>query len=124
VADLLNRLAEKNVAAYYIGQLLAAFRKDQNGAKHGTFEAQAFGRPSVSNQPLVEPLINRELEILDLLPQRLRNKEIAAKLFISPKTVKNTWTTSTVSSMSAPLSRQLIKVISWAFSRIDRRRGR
>jgi len=46
------------------------------------------GRPSVSNQPLVEPLTNRELEILDLLAQRLRNKEIAANLFISPRTVK------------------------------------
>jgi LuxR family maltose regulon positive regulatory protein len=46
------------------------------------------GRPSVSNQPLVESLTNRELEILDLLAQRLRNKEIAAKLFISPKTIK------------------------------------
>ena len=85
---LLKRLAEKNVASGYIGQLLAAFREDQSGVKHGTFETQTVGRPSVSNQPLVEPLTNRELEILDLLAQRLRNKEIAAKLFISPKTVK------------------------------------
>jgi LuxR family maltose regulon positive regulatory protein len=85
---LLKRLAEKNVASGYIGQLLAAFREDQSGVKHGTFETQTVGRPSVSNQPLVEPLTNRELEILDLLAQRLRNKEIAAKLFISSKTVK------------------------------------
>jgi LuxR family maltose regulon positive regulatory protein len=85
---LLKRLAEKNVASGYIGQLLAAFREDQSGVKHETFETQTVGRPSVSNQPLVETLTNRELEILDLLAQRLRNKEIAAKLFISPKTVK------------------------------------
>ena len=81
-------LYEKNVASGYIGQLLAAFREDQTGANHETFEPQAVGRPSVSNQPLVAPLTNRELEILDLLAQRLRNKEIAAKLFISHKTVK------------------------------------
>ncbi len=43
---------------------------------------------SLINQPLDEPLANRELEILSLLEQRLRNKEIAEKLFISPETVK------------------------------------
>ena len=42
----------------------------------------------MSTQPLVEPLTNRELEILDLLAQRFQNKEIAEKLFISPETVK------------------------------------
>ena len=41
-----------------------------------------------TSQPLVEPLTNRELEILDLLTQRLSTKEITAKLFISPGTVK------------------------------------
>jgi LuxR family maltose regulon positive regulatory protein len=85
---LLKRLAEKNAASGYIGQILAAFRENQSVVKHGTFETQTVGRPSVSNQPLVAPLTNRELEILDLLAQRLRNKEIAANLFISPKTVK------------------------------------
>jgi len=42
----------------------------------------------VSPQPLVEPLTNRHLEILELLDQRLQNEEIAEKLFISPETVK------------------------------------
>jgi LuxR family maltose regulon positive regulatory protein len=40
------------------------------------------------SQLLIEPLANREHQILDLLGRRLQNKEIAAKLFISPPTVK------------------------------------
>jgi LuxR family maltose regulon positive regulatory protein len=43
---------------------------------------------SPSTQPLVEPLTNRELEVLDLLAQRLSNKAIADKLYISTTTVK------------------------------------
>lgn len=40
-------------------------------------------------QPLLEPLSERELEVLTVLSQGASNKEIAAQLFIAEGTVKN-----------------------------------
>ncbi len=71
IVPLLSQLAEQEVASDYIGQILAAFP------------------PNIeSNNTLPEPLTSRELEIIKLLQQRLTNQEIAAKLFISLRTVK------------------------------------
>jgi LuxR family maltose regulon positive regulatory protein len=60
----------------YIGRLLAAF-------------SYTMVRPSSSNpQPLIEPLSERELEVLYHLAEGLTNQEIASRLFLSPNTVK------------------------------------
>jgi DNA-binding NarL/FixJ family response regulator len=44
---------------------------------------------AAARQPLVEPLSERELEVLALISQGASNKEIAARLFITEGTVKN-----------------------------------
>ena len=44
---------------------------------------------AATRQPLVEPLSERELEVLALISQGASNKEIAAQLFITEGTVKN-----------------------------------
>ena len=86
-------LAEmQNVAVDYIEKILAAFRDDERAvgpetAGHPIASAHQPLRESTLSQPLVEPLTNRELDVLDLLGQRLSTKEIAEKLCISTTTV-------------------------------------
>ena len=97
MADLLKRLIAKNIAVDYTEKLLAAFRDEEEIAVPEVSDHPGEPLPppthpvsrSLDDQPLIEPLTNRELEILDLLAQRRQNKEIAEKLFISTETVKS-----------------------------------
>ena len=88
MANLLKQLIKQNIAVDYIGRILTAFGEDEKRAMKGKSGHPAAHPPPFGTQPLVEPLSNREYEILNLLAQQLRNKEIAAKLFISSETVK------------------------------------
>jgi LuxR family maltose regulon positive regulatory protein len=81
LAGLLNRLRSQGVAQDYIAQILAAFEKADESDKKQVHPS------SFIPQPLIEPLTDRELEVLTLLAQRLTYKEIAAQLIISPGTV-------------------------------------
>ena len=88
MADLLKCLPEQTVAPDHIKKILSDFDGFQPETVPG---ASAHDIPSPSAptpQPLVETLSNRELEVLDLLAERLQSKEIAEKLFISPHTVR------------------------------------
>jgi LuxR family maltose regulon positive regulatory protein len=88
MADLLKQLMKQDVATGYIRQILAAFKEDEHRSKDSESDHLTAQSSPLSTQPLADPLTNRELDVLELLSQRLQNKEIAAKLFISPETVK------------------------------------
>jgi LuxR family maltose regulon positive regulatory protein len=103
IAGLLVRLSQQGMAPQYIAQILAAFPAEDD-AVAGIRQSTIFQGPSpiastLAHHPLpspagdatgglVEPLTNRELEVLELMAQRFTNKEIAAQMVISVGTVK------------------------------------
>jgi LuxR family maltose regulon positive regulatory protein len=56
----------------------------QKGRTTGTAQSSSVVRPS----SLVEPLSQRELEVLKLIAQGLSNREISERLFLALDTVK------------------------------------
>ena len=82
MATLLHEAAKQGSSAAYAAQLLAAF------SHHG---AQGAARGTIAQAPAaqaVDPLTDREIEVLSLLAQRMSNKEIAEILVVAPVTVK------------------------------------
>jgi LuxR family transcriptional regulator, maltose regulon positive regulatory protein len=80
MAELLIRLkAEGGGMKEYIHKLLTAF------ANPGQTLPSAFPR---SPQPLIEPLSQRELEVLRLIAEGLSNDEISKRLFLALDTIK------------------------------------
>jgi len=72
-------------------QLEAALRAIAAGLSTGTPEMVSFrqdGEMSVLEDPLIDPLTDRELQVLQLLARGKANKQIAIDLAISEHTVK------------------------------------
>lgn len=87
LAGLLSRLDLDEEGVRYARRILAAFGGGQADA------SDRLGTPLTVNlsekpHPLPEPLTQRELVILSLHTERLKNHEIAERLFISAGTVK------------------------------------
>jgi LuxR family maltose regulon positive regulatory protein len=78
MAVLLRLAATHGIRPEYASHLLSAF------------EAPDLDRPAAAPaQPLVEPLSERELEVLQLLSTSLSSPEIADRLFIATSTVRS-----------------------------------
>ena len=85
VVSLLKGLDADEEQSRYIGQIIGAFRESESDR---SIAAKSNADASLHSQDLIEPLTNREIEILNLLGNRLTNKEIADRLNIAPATVK------------------------------------
>jgi LuxR family maltose regulon positive regulatory protein len=79
MARLLRQAVARGIAPSYVNKLLAAF---------GAPVSPPSQPPPQSAQALMEPLTERELEVLRFLTTHLSSTEIAEELFISVNTVR------------------------------------
>jgi LuxR family transcriptional regulator, maltose regulon positive regulatory protein len=83
MANLLSEATARGIMPGYTARLLAAFEAEEHKS-----EDESHLPPALSAQSLVEPLSQRELEVLRLIAQGLSNREISERLFLAIITVK------------------------------------
>jgi ATP/maltotriose-dependent transcriptional regulator MalT len=80
MAQLLSEAAAHGVMPDYTGKLLAVFEAEEQKSEDKSSLPPA--------QSLIEPLSQRELEVLQLIAQGLSNREMSERLFLALDTVK------------------------------------
>jgi LuxR family maltose regulon positive regulatory protein len=99
MARLLSEAAAHGVMPDYVGKLLAVFEAEKQKSEDKSYlppvsPALPEGNPENTSgrcrdgEPLIEPLSQRELKILQLIAQGLSNREISERLFLALSTVK------------------------------------
>jgi LuxR family maltose regulon positive regulatory protein len=91
MAELLKALLGKSPENPYLHRLLDAFAAEKPSERHtavSSGEQRRMHSNPAPDEALLGQLSNRELDVLIQLQERLSNKEIAQRLFISSETVK------------------------------------
>lgn len=89
MARLLSEAVARGVMLDYTGSLLALYEAEEQKSEQRSTRPQVSSTVlSSSEQPLIEPLSPRELEVLALLDQGLSNREISERLYLALSTVK------------------------------------
>lgn len=83
MVDLLSEALARGIRPAYTGRLLDAF--DAAGGRNDGTSHRPLAQPT---QTLVEPLSNRELEVLQLIAQGLSNRQISERLYLALSSVK------------------------------------
>ena len=91
MAELLSEASARGVMPVYVSKLLAAFVVEQQRFPAGRQVSPGKSEDKsdlTSARRLIEPLSQRELEVLRLIAQGLSNHEICMRLFLALNTVK------------------------------------
>ena len=86
--QLLRKASASEIMPGYTGKLLAAFEAEKQIKEDKSGLPPSLSEEHRSSNPLVEPLSQRELEILKLIALGLSNREIGDRLFLALDTIK------------------------------------
>ena len=95
IDELLTVAAMRGILPDYVNKLRAAIESGQEENDDSSWSQLSVSSTSPghfpnrsSEQPLIEPLSQREMEVLQLVAEGLSNREISERLFLSVNTVK------------------------------------
>lgn len=89
MARLLYQAAENGITPAYTGMLLAAYEQPDNGREPTSMEVVPVSSDGELSSTIVEPLSEREIEVLTCIADGLTNREIALRLTIALTTIKS-----------------------------------